>query len=243
MSFEANIENYSGPLDLMLHLISDHKLNIFALDINVLCDQYLAYLKRLQQHHLEIESDYLVELATLIEMKSRRLLPQPEKRIEEDPQERLVQRLLEYQRYKEASETLAQAFSNRQELLAKPAQDFFDFDEEKERYEGHSSDLYKAMNRVLRRILLNKPLETKWTKREVSLEDCTLKIQAKLYKLPSTFPLKELLDDVKDRYELVLSILAILDLVKNQHLFFYCDEQEHLWFAKGGSHADMLAKL
>ena len=78
MDFKVTIDQFEGPLDLMLHLIKENKLDLFDLDIDVLTGQYLIYLDSMDQLHLEIASEYLVELATLIEYKSKRLLPKDE---------------------------------------------------------------------------------------------------------------------------------------------------------------------
>ena len=98
MDFKVTIDQFEGPLDLMLHLIKENKLDLFDLDIDVLTGQYLIYLDSMDQLHLEIASEYLVELATLIEYKSKRLLPKDEsvldEDLEEDPKDRLVRRLL-----------------------------------------------------------------------------------------------------------------------------------------------------
>ena len=94
MDFKVTIDQFEGPLDLMLHLIKENKLDLFDLDIDVLTGQYLIYLDSMDQLHLEIASEYLVELATLIEYKSKRLLPKDEsvldEDLEEDPKDRLV---------------------------------------------------------------------------------------------------------------------------------------------------------
>ena len=110
MEFTVLIDQFEGPLDLMLHLIRENKLDLFDLDMNVLTEQYLAYLETMESMHLEIASEYLGELAALLEYKSKKLLPREKVEIteeyEEDHRDRLVSRLLEYQRFKEISETL-----------------------------------------------------------------------------------------------------------------------------------------
>ena len=87
MNFKITIEQFEGPLDLMLHLIKENKLDLFDLDISVLTDQYLAYLDQMQELHLEIASEYLVELATLIEYKSKKLLPKDQSQLDEEYEE------------------------------------------------------------------------------------------------------------------------------------------------------------
>ena len=73
--FKVTIDTFDGPLDLMLHLIQEKQLDLLNLDMNVLTDQYIAYLKGMEKLHLEIAGEYLLELATLIEYKSRKMLP------------------------------------------------------------------------------------------------------------------------------------------------------------------------
>ncbi|MBQ2582540.1 MAG: segregation/condensation protein A, partial [Erysipelotrichaceae bacterium] len=102
MGFEVETLKFEGPLDLMLHLIHEQQLDIFDLDMEILTDQYIRYLHAMEDLHLEVESEYLVELATLIEYKSKKLLPKKEDEADdnlEDPKDKLVRRLLEYQKY------------------------------------------------------------------------------------------------------------------------------------------------
>ena len=107
MAFEIETTEFSGPLDLMLHLIREQQLDIFDLDMDVLTDQYIEYLNKMERLQIDVESEYLVELSILIEYKSKKLLPKPsediESEYEEDPKERLIKRLIEYQKYKEVS--------------------------------------------------------------------------------------------------------------------------------------------
>ena len=94
MEFTVLIDQFEGPLDLMLHLIRENKLDLFDLDMNVLTEQYLAYLETMESMHLEIASEYLGELAALLEYKSKKLLPREKVEIteeyEEDHRDRLV---------------------------------------------------------------------------------------------------------------------------------------------------------
>ena len=87
MSFTVETTKFDGPLDLMLHLIKEQQLDIFDLDMEVLTDQYINYLQTMEKLELEIESEYLVELATLIEYKSKKLLPKKNEELEDDYEE------------------------------------------------------------------------------------------------------------------------------------------------------------
>ena len=242
MGFEVETLKFEGPLDLMLHLIHEQQLDIFDLDMEVLTDQYIAYLHQMDELHLEVESEYLVELATLIEYKSKKLLPKKPDEIDddfEDPKDKLVRRLLEYQKYKEVSRSLYDSFVERQDQLSKPVS----FDEimkhnndpENQKYEGDPYDLLKAMNKVLRRLQLSRPLDIKFTQKELSPEDRILEIKARLKDLPETFSFDTLIEDCDDIHEYVITFIAILDMAKDHYLAFSVDEDDNIWFTRGSN--------
>ena len=242
MGFEVETLKFEGPLDLMLHLIHEQQLDIFDLDMSVLTDQYINYLHAMEELHLEVESEYLVELATLIEYKSKKLLPKKEDEADEDiedPKDRLVRRLLEYQKYKEVTKTLYDSYVERQDQLAKPVS----FDEivrlnndEDRKIEGDPYDLLKAMNKVLRRLQLSRPLDIKFTQKELSPEDRILEIKARLRELPDTFSFDTLIEDCDNIHEYVITFIAILDMAKDHYLTFTIDDNENIWFSRGTNH-------
>ncbi len=238
--FKVTIENFDGPLDLMLHLIKEKELDLFDLDVNVLTDQYIAYLSAMQDMHLEVASEYLVELAELIEYKSKKLLPKDDSELqdeyEEDPKERLVRRLLEYQQYKEVSIQLNKLYEDRQNLLSKPVSSEIDEwikESDNSHFEGNPYDLLKAMERCMRRLQLSKPIETKHIRRELSMEKRELEVRAKLDRLPKTFHFNELLDDCHDKPMFIVTFLAVLDLARQHLLVFTVDDKDNIWFSKG----------
>ncbi len=237
--FKVTIDKFEGPLDLMLHLIKEKQLDLFDLDMNVLTDQYIAYLNSMTDMHLEVTSEYLVELAELIEYKSRKLLPKDDSELEEDeedPKERLVRRLLEYQQYKTVSQTLGEMFSERQEMLARPLAkeaDEWMKDDSSQPYEGDPYELMKAMKRCLMRMQLAKPIGVKYTQREISMEDRELQIRSRLTSLPDTFRFENLLEDVESLPMFIATFLAVLDLARLHTLVFTVDQDDVIWFSKG----------
>ena len=240
MGFEVETLKFEGPLDLMLHLIHEQQLDIFDLDMEVLTDQYIRYLHAMEDLHLEVESEYLVELATLVEYKSRKLLPKREEELEddyEDPKDRLVRRLLEYQQFKEISASFGRMYEERQEMLSKPVSGIIDewanTEPDDSHYEGNPYDLMRAMRKVLMRIQLQKPIETKYTHREISMEDRELEVRAKLDRLPETFRFENLLDDCTDMPMFIATFLAVLDLARLHTLVFTVDENDVIWFSRG----------
>lgn len=240
MSFTVETTKFDGPLDLMLHLIKEQQLDIFDLDMEVLTDQYINYLQTMEKLELEIESEYLVELATLIEYKSKKLLPKKTEELEddyeEDPKERIIRRLLEYQKYKEVSSELLEAFNQRQEQFAKPLSiDSINTNNlvDDQKLEGNPYDLLKAMTRVLRRMELSKPIETKLTAKEISTEDRILEIKSRLSTLPKTFNFENLVSDCHNVHEVIVTFLAILDMAKDHYLVFSTDDNDEIWFRRG----------
>lgn len=239
MSFNVSIDDFNGPLDLMLHLVKENKLDLFDLDIRVLSEQYLKYLMHFEKMHLEIASEYLVELATLIEYKSKQLLPgstdELESNYEEDLKETMMKRLIEYQKFKEIIPILETQYLQRQKHYAKVLSD----DEkwhtslQENIQQGTPYDLLKAMQRCLKRQAIFKPLATRVTKKEYSVSDRKYEIVKKMKQLPKTFQFEALLDDVVETNQLIVTFLAILDLVKTHQLYFEVDKNETIWFTGG----------
>ncbi|MCR5230352.1 MAG: segregation/condensation protein A [Solobacterium sp.] len=238
--FKVTIDQFEGPLDLMLHLIKEKELDLFDLDVNVLTDQYIVYLNAMSELHLEVASEYMVELAALIEYKSKKLLPRDDSELndeyEEDPKDRLVRRLLEYQQFKEISAVLNSMYLERQNLLTRPvameAEEWAKPSEEGH-YDGNPYDLMKAMQKCLMRMQLAKPIETKYTHKEISMEERELEVRAKLDRLPETFRFESLLDDCRDVPMFIATFLAVLDLARLHTLVFTVDENDVIWFSRG----------
>src|SRR5215212_591109 len=110
-AYPVRLQNFEGPLDLLLHLIRKHELSIYDIPIALVTQQYLDYIDLMQELNLDVAGEFLVMAATLIHIKSRTLLPRPDPTQEdggpeEDPREALVRRLLEHQKYKAAAELL-----------------------------------------------------------------------------------------------------------------------------------------
>ena len=122
MSIEFKINEFEGPLDLLLHLIKESKMDIMNIEIEEITKQYIDYLNEQEKMNLEIASEYLVLASELLEIKSKLLLPN-EKLDEEDeefdPREDLVNRLLEYQAYKEITKVLQEKEVLRKDIYTK----------------------------------------------------------------------------------------------------------------------------
>lgn len=239
MAFTITIDQFEGPLDLMLHLIKENKLDLFDLDMNTLTDQYLAYLNTMESLHLEVASEYLSELAGLIEYKSKKLLPREKVEIneeyEEDQRDKLVQRLLEYQRFKEVTPSFQQKYEDRSKLMSKPMSDEtlkWVQQVKEEDLKGNPYDLVKAMNKVMRRLALQRPYETKMTIKELSLDERVVQIQERLDGWTGKMSFEELCSDCTDLHMVIVTFLSILDLIKHRMLTFTVDENEDIWIIR-----------
>ena len=114
--YAIKIDNFEGPLDLLCHLIDKNKVNIYDINLNDITDQYIQYLKEMEELNLEIASEFLVMASTLLYLKSKNLLPKQEVETEELTEEELIRRIIAYKKYKEASKKLKenfQKYSNR----------------------------------------------------------------------------------------------------------------------------------
>lgn len=241
MKFTVTIDQFEGPLDLMLHLIKENKLDLFDLDMNVLTTQYIEFIHQMKDLHLEIASEYLNELASLIEYKSKKLLPREEVQVEEEYEEdqrtKLVARLVEYQKYKEISEKLRIDYENRQKHFTRPVSPLVEqwsIPIESDTLENQSPyELLKAMNRVLQRMILLKPYETKVTIKELSVEERLEQIKERLKDSNDMILFETLCDDCSSLHMVIVTFLSILDLIHQKWLDFTIDSEDHIYVKRG----------
>lgn len=240
MSFAIKSESFEGPLDLMLHLIKENKLDLFDLDMNILCDQYLHYINTLESMHLEIASEFLSELAGLLEYKSKKMLPKEKVEIneeyEEDQRDKLVKRLLEYQRFKEVSETFSKKYAERQKLMSKPVSDKANewaMKVKEDDINGNPYDLIKAMNRVIRRMSLDVVQETTMQVSEMSVEERDIQIRKKFANIDIKISFEDLCNDCNSVHMVIISFLSILDLIRHGFLNFVVDDHDVIWLMRG----------
>jgi len=220
MDYRVKLEVFEGPLDLLLHLIKKNEVDIYDIPIAVITQQYLSYLDLMQTLNLDVAGEFLVMAATLIQIKSRLLLPpeetaEPEGEEMEDPREELVRRLLEYKKFKEAAEELRRREVLWQDVFARQAP--WEGDGEPLSYgqEATVFDLLSALQDILDRVreIPGVPL---------SLEEITIteKINMILSCLAETETLafEDLFAENTTRMEIIVTFLALLELVKQRLL-------------------------
>lgn len=218
MDFKIN--EFEGPLDLLLHLIKESKMNIMDIEIEKITEQYMAYLDLQEKMNLEIASEYLVMASELIELKSKMLLPNPknEEGEEEDPREELVNRLLEYQAYKEITKVLHDKENLRKEIYTKSPENIRNYVEEDVSITSDVTldDLIDAFKKYLERKKDTKPLQTKITVNEVTVSSRRHDIK-NLLKSKKRVSFFELFPVVSKEY-VIATFLAILEMAKSHEL-------------------------
>lgn len=222
MNYTIEINNFEGPLDLLLHLIKKAELDICEISIVEITKQYLDYINLMESMNLNIASEYLTMAAELIEIKSSILLPKKkidnEDDYEEDPKENLINRLIEYEKYKEVTEVLKKYEQDRKELYTKKPTDLEIYNtvtnEISENFD--LNDLMSALNKMLDRKKLNKPLNTKITNREYSITERSNQIK-NILKNKKQVEFTDLFDIYSKDY-IVITFLSILTMARHQEL-------------------------
>lgn len=221
MELDLKINEFEGPLDLLLHLIKENKMDIFDIKIEEITDQYLSYIKKQESMNLEVDSEYLVLASELIEIKSKLLLPHEKEVIDEeesDPREELMNRLLEYQAYKEITKTLKEKELIRQEIYTKAPsslKEYVDSDTDI-KMDVTLDDLVDAFQKFLERKKESKPLTTKVTENEITVSSRRSDIKMLLSKGKKISFFK--LFPVYTKEYVVATFLAVLEMVKNKEI-------------------------
>lgn len=226
MSIPVKLEAFEGPLDLLLHLIDKNKINIYDIPILMITEQYLDYIRQMQTKNLEIMSEFLVMAATLINIKSKMLLPAPilEEEEAQDPRQELVNRLLEYKMYKYMSEELKDLEMDAARVLFKPPtipEEIADYKEEIN-VEDLLSDLtLSRLHEIFKSIVKKQvdkidPIRSKFgkiEKEEINLAEKFAQIQ-EYGLLHKVFSFRNLLEAQHTRMEAIVTFLGILELIK-----------------------------
>ena len=216
------IGDFEGPLDLLLHLIKKSKMEIFDIEISEITNQYINFIKEMEEMNLDIASEYLVMASELIEMKSRKLLPnskeEDEEVIEENPEDELKRRLLEYQKYKESTEVFRNLEENRNSYYTKAPESLKQYSAEKLENDGSVGvqDLLDAFQKLLERQEFSKPKDTKITRKELSVKERVVKIRT-ILKERKRINFVDLFDDFSKPY-VVVTFLSILEMTKNREI-------------------------
>ncbi len=217
-SYSVHLEKFDGPLDLLLHLIRKHELDICDIPIAEITRQYLEYIRLMKDLNLEVAGDFLVMAATLLQIKSRMLLPvdDPDEGEEDasDPRAALIQRLLEYQQYKEAGQVIGARALLGREVFVRGAIDPLVLEAKSE--EGPIEvDLFELVD-VFRALLNRIPAESFHEVApgdSLSIADCINEILSLLQEREMV-PFDELVNDDLTRERVIVTFLALLELCR-----------------------------
>ena len=222
--YNVNLEIFQGPLDLLLHLIEKMELDIYNIPIAKLTESYLEYINTSEEFSLEIAEEYIVMAATLLHIKSKRLLPKFEEDVAEE-EEDLVQQLLDYKNYKELSTKLEILKKERAQYLEKESIDL-DIQDNIGSLRIPSIKLLKAMENVLKTFNNNENDKAfVGYRREISFEDIKQELTERFNK-NKKLSFSGLIKNYTKRNEIVLVFVSILTMIRDQELICIDNENE-----------------
>jgi len=230
MQYNVKIDAFEGPLDLLLHLINRLEIDIYDIPVSEITEQYLLYIHTMKELQLDVASEFLVMAATLLAIKSKMLLPKHEEELhdeefememDEDPRDELVERLIEYRKFKEAAQDLKYLEEERSLIFTKAPSDLSEIANtvkpETKDLNVSLYDMLGAFQKLLRRKKLQKPLPTKITKQEIPIQTRMNEILSEL----KTFTGRKSFFDLfpyRERGHIVVTFLAILELMKRKEI-------------------------
>ena len=233
--YRVALHNFEGPLDLLLFFIRREEVEIKDIPISKITDQFIEYLGLMEELDLEIASEFILMAGTLISIKAKMLLPREESESDEidesDPRYELIQSLLEYKRYKEMGEELRHFESDAKKSFPRG---YFKPDEVAK---PHNGEVLKDVTLIhliaaIQDILMRKPGEEpihNVEKFEITTEEAGKNLLYKLQKNgKSSF--RDLCKSAQNRLEIVVTFLAVLELVKESQLELFITEEDHFNF-------------
>jgi len=219
MDYSIKIDSFEGPLDLLLHLIKEDNIDIYDISIDKITKQYLDYINKMEELNINVASSYIVMAAELMEIKSKSLLPCDKEEdttdeAEEVSREALINKLIEYKKYKEITSTFKELEEVRKNIYIKSPENVNNYVDEKIVNDGEVSldDLLNAFSLYLERKKLERPLNTKITNKEYSVKDRKKSIRNALM-TKKKMEFTELFEEVNVSY-VVVTFLSILEMTK-----------------------------
>ena len=218
-AFRLALPNFEGPLDLLLHLIREHRLDIFDIPIALITEKYLEYLARMREINLDIAGEFLVMASSLAHIKSRLLLPRPqiqsdlEPEEQSDPRAELVRRLLEYQKYRQAAETLSARPLLDRDVFARRASSSANALEDGELplLEVSIYRLIEALDFAIRNA--TPEVQHEITRDRISISDAIHALAERL-QAGQSVPFTALFETPRHRHQIIATFLAVLEMCR-----------------------------
>lgn len=229
-TYEVKLDQFEGPLDLLLHLVQQYEIDIYDVPLVEVIDQYTDFIHTMQFLELNIASEYLVMAATLIALKSQMLLPKQHIQQDdddeyiEDPEEELMQRLIRYRKYKEAAEQLKDKDDH--QIYTRPTSllKYSDKDEPVKRGNVSVYDMIGAISRMIQRKQWSAPLETRVTRVEIPIEQRMEEIIDLIEHSEQRISFDSLFI-YHSRSHIVVTFIAILELMMENAI--YCQQENN----------------
>jgi segregation and condensation protein A len=211
--YRVNLENiYEGPMDLLIHLIKKNRVDIYDIPVALITDQYLAYLQWMTSMNIDVAGDFLLMASTLMQIKSRMLLPVHEDDPDEDPRQALIRPLQEYLEMKSAAEKLAQQdILGDTTFIRKPAKEDKPRSSERPLFPVSIFELMEAFQRILDNVAQEHRVDL--TADTISVKDRISQI-IEVLEEKSSLAFEELFSRQSKKSDVVITFLAILEMVK-----------------------------
>ena len=215
-AYPVRLQNFEGPLDLLLHLIKKHEVDIYDIPIALITTQYIEYIDLMQELNLDVAGEFLVMAATLIHIKSRTLLPRPDptqEDPEEDPREALMRRLLEHQKFKAAAELLHERETLRSAQWTRPDGPIAEIAGEapEPEIEVDLFSLISAFRAVVERTKARPKVYL--PSEQIPIEDRIEQLMSRLSETEAC-GFEDLFQDIQTRAGLVVTFLAVLEMIR-----------------------------
>jgi segregation and condensation protein A len=210
---QLKLGEFAGPLDLLLYLIKQEKANIFDIPIARITDEYLRYIKLMQKLDIALAGDFIVMAATLIEIKSKMLLPKeilPEDEADEDPRQELVDRLLEYEQFKSASQMLYERSTVEQAVFGRGQ---IETDENNLEVNASVFDLLTVFQKIVERHKEEVKMEIH--REEITLAEMLKNLKKRIFE-GRELSLLKFFGEMHTRRELVTAFVAVLEIVRTE---------------------------
>ncbi len=225
MAYKVKLDIFEGPFDLLVYLIENAEMSIYDIQVAEITEQYLAYLEQMQEADVNVATEFMVLAASLIEIKSKMLLPRStpveEGVVEEDPRTELVEKILEYKKFKAAAELLEGYEDEKMRSFEKPKEDLEPYRNEADEFLSLDiKQFVSAFNLFLRKKQRIEEVRKHYTRVERQKQSIEMKVQyiVDFFKKHcfKKVSFKELINSESDRYDVVLTFTSMLQMIRDR---------------------------
>ncbi len=223
--YKVRLQSFEGPFDLLVYLIETAEMSIYDIKISQITNQYLEYMQAMKERDVFVSTEFMVLAASLIEIKSKMILPRVSQEdgalLEEDPRTELVERLLEYKRFKQAARLFEEREESGTRIFEKPQEDISIYLQNPDEYLSLDIKQFAAAFRLFiekkHKVESVKKHYERVERERASMEKrMSLILKAVRRKIGQVFSFKELIQNTKDRYDIVVTFLSLLEMAKER---------------------------